>query len=116
MAGGVQCSHLYALAYCEGRVVGWGLGDLVAVPATDDGQFILLKELCVPSSVIVVVMSIDDLSQLDLSTICPLFENRQDSEWNQLIADLLSSLIITYSGGFAGSIMTASLVFESVTM
>ena len=90
------------------------------VLATDYGQLIVLQYLAVAAGVVPVMVRVDDGVEVDSAAGGSFIENGQDSGLPHGQVSLLASMLLrivreAYSGGFAGSIMTASLVFSSLT-
>lgn len=56
----VQCRDFNVFAERQLLVVAWGRGDVGAVLAADDGQRVLLCDLCVAACMVVVVVRVDD--------------------------------------------------------
>jgi len=95
----VEGLHLDVLANREGVAMSGSLVDLVAVFAADDGKRVALEDLCVSASVVMVVVSVDDVYQLD-TAVFGFLEVRQDFRGiGRVNDDSLLGLVVSHEIG-----------------
>lgn len=61
------------------------------------------------------LVGVDDAGQVDLASLNGILENGRDPMLHVSVKSNICKWLETYSGGFAGSIMTASLDLSSTT-